>query len=205
MTCCCPVSGVPTAAVSAAATYRGANAAPTDLTGAYATDRAAESTAAAAGAVPDWEASVRSKAVATAVKELGNREKSKNDSSRIREYRSATAGALNTPGPWCSYFTSWVLKQAGVPIGPGGKGFGAVDDAKNWAKSNGKLFDSPAKPKPGDLALLRPEGGGNYAHIGMVEKVDADGTVHTIEGNADDSVKRKSYPPGGVKQYIRAV
>src|SRR6185436_14129703 len=36
-----------------------------------------------------------------------------NDSARIAQYRSATAGA--GVGPWCSYFASWAAQQAGVP------------------------------------------------------------------------------------------
>src|SRR4051794_16564095 len=35
-----------------------------------------------------------------------------NDSPRIAEYRTATAGA--GVGPWCAYFASWAAKQAGM-------------------------------------------------------------------------------------------
>ena len=49
-----------------------------------------------------------------------------NDSPRIAEYRTATAGS--GVGPWCAYFVSWAGRQAGVPLGDSGQGFGRVDD-----------------------------------------------------------------------------
>src|SRR4051812_616774 len=36
-----------------------------------------------------------------------------NDSARIAQYRSATAGS--GIGPWCAYFVSWAAQQAGAP------------------------------------------------------------------------------------------
>ncbi|HEX7289906.1 MAG TPA: hypothetical protein VF250_02155, partial [Conexibacter sp.] len=35
-----------------------------------------------------------------------------NDSLRIAQYRTATAGS--GVGPWCGYFVSWVARQAGT-------------------------------------------------------------------------------------------
>ena len=49
-----------------------------------------------------------------------------NDSPRISQYRQATAGS--GVGPWCAYFVSWASRQAGVPLGDSGQGFGRVDD-----------------------------------------------------------------------------
>ena len=34
------------------------------------------------------------------------------------------------------------------------------------------------------------------SHTGIVESVDSDGTIHTIEGNASNQVKRCTYKPG---------
>ena len=33
-------------------------------------------------------------------------------------------------------------------------------------------------------------------HIGVVESVDPDGTIHTIEGNSSDQVSERTYAPG---------
>lgn len=126
-----------------------------------------------------------------------------NDSPRIREYRSATAGALNTPGPWCSYFTSWVCRNAGVPIGPNGSGLGYVPSVESWGKQTGRWIDGSNTPQPGDLTIFERNGDGVADHIGIVESVDANGTIHTIEGNSSDRVSRRSYSAGSIHGFVR--
>ena len=112
-----------------------------------------------------------------------------NNSPRIAEYRKATAGAPG-PGPWCAYFVSWVAKKAGMPIGPGGRGFGSVDALYAWAKGAGKAVPAgSARPRPGDLIVWDE-------HIGIVESVSGD-TIKTIEGNSSDKVSRRTYGRGG--------
>src|SRR5918996_1671616 len=67
--------------------------------------------------------SAAARMVAMAQGEVGQAEQppGSNNSPRIAQYRSATAGAPG-PGPWCAYFASWACRQAGLPIGPGGHG-----------------------------------------------------------------------------------
>jgi hypothetical protein len=113
-----------------------------------------------------------------------------NDSPRIAQFRQATAGS--GVGPWCAYFTSWAAREAGVPLGDGGQGFGRVDDVYAWAQKAGKAIPNTGadvKPQPGDLIVWDE-------HIGVVESVGADGTINTIEGNSSDQVARRSYAPG---------
>src|SRR4051794_14376548 len=63
-------------------------------------------------------------ALAAAQAEVGQAEQppGSNDSPRIGEYRTATAGS--GVGPWCAYFVSWASAQAGTPLGEAGQGFG---------------------------------------------------------------------------------
>src|SRR3954463_4203409 len=112
-----------------------------------------------------------------------------NDSPRIAQFRQATAGS--GVGPWCAYFTSWAARQAGVPLGDNGQGFGRVDDVYAWAQRAGKAIPNGAgaKPQPGDLIVWDE-------HIGVVESVDPDGSINTIEGNSSDQVSKRSYAPG---------
>src|SRR4051794_38130120 len=75
-----------------------------------------------------------------------------NDSPRIAQYRQATAGS--GVGPWCAYFTSWAAREAGVPLGDHGQGFGRVGDVYAWAQKTGKAIPNTGadvKPQPGDL------------------------------------------------------
>src|SRR3954449_12389935 len=112
-----------------------------------------------------------------------------NDSPRIAQYRQATAGS--GVGPWCSYFTSWAARQAGVPLGDSGQGFGRVDDVYAWAQRTGKAIPAgSAPPQPGDLIVWDE-------HIGVVENVLPDGRIQTIEGNSSDQVARRTYDSGG--------
>ena len=152
--------------------------------------------AAAAGAVPAG-GSAGQKIVALAAREVGVKESppGSNNSPRIAQYRSATAGAPG-PGPWCAYFTSWAAKEAGVPVGPNGSGFGSVDALYSWAQGAGKALPKGATPQPGDMIIWDE-------HMGIVESVGPNGQVNTIEGNSSDQVIRRQHPAGSALGYVR--
>jgi CHAP domain len=120
-----------------------------------------------------------------------------NDSPRIAQYRQATAGS--GVGPWCAYFASWAARQAGVPLGDHGQGFGAVSSVWSWAQQTHRAMPAGSKPAPGDLIVWGGE------HIGIVESVDPNGSIHTIEGNSSDRVSKRTYGPdgGGATGYVR--
>ena len=120
-----------------------------------------------------------------------------NDSPRIAEYRTATAGS--GVGPWCAYFVSWAAKQAGSPVGEQGQGFGAVSAVMDWGQRTGRALPAGSTPQPGDIIVW----GGR--HIGIVENVLPDGRIQTIEGNSSDKVSRRTYGPdgGGATGYVR--
>jgi hypothetical protein len=138
-------------------------------------------------------------ALAAAQAEVGVAEQppGSNDSPRIAQYRQATAGS--GVGPWCAYFVSWAARQAGAPIGDQGQGFGRVDDVWAWAERTGRATPAAgAAPQPGDLIVWDE-------HIGIVESVGADGSIHTVEGNSSDRVSRRDYGAdgGGAIGYVR--
>jgi hypothetical protein len=89
-----------------------------------------------------------------------------------------TTGWGFASGFWCAKFVSWALAHAGIDLredGPGDFRF-VVEDV--------------AGPAPGDLVfidLIPEQRTGQPTHIGIVEAVNADGSVVAIEGNADDS------------------
>ena len=177
----------PASAPATGATFAGYMGAATGATAAQATP--------APGATSAGQA-----IVSIAAKEVGVTEQppGSNDSPRIAQYRQATAGS--GVGPWCAYFASWAARQAGVPLGDQGQGFGAVSDVWAWAQRSGKAIQPGTQtPQPGDLIVW----GGR--HIGIVESVDADGSIHTIEGNSSNAVSRRTYGPdgGGATGYVR--
>ena len=120
-----------------------------------------------------------------------------NDGPRIAGYRQATAGS--GVGPWCAYFVSWAARQAGTPLGEQGQGFGSVSAVWDWAQRTGRTVPAGQPPQAGDIIVW----GGR--HIGIVESVDAGGSIHTVEGNSSDAVSRRTYGPdgGGATGYVR--
>jgi hypothetical protein len=143
----------PAAAPTAAATPASAPSATafsTALTNAGATTQLASATPAAA------PTSAGQAIVNLVQKEVGVAEQppGSNDSPRIAQFRQATAGS--GVGPWCAYFTSWAAREAGVPLGDNGQGFGRVDDVYAWAQKTGKAIPNTGtdvKPQPGDLIV----------------------------------------------------
>jgi hypothetical protein len=159
------------------------------------------SSLAAPAAAPAAQGTGGAGALAAAQSQVGVSEQppGSNDGPQIAEFRTATAGS--GVGPWCAYFTSWAAAQAGVPLGEAWQGFGSVSALYGWAQRTGRA--TPAgpgvQPNPGDLIVWGGE------HIGIVESVDPDGSIHTIEGNSSNAVSRRTYGPdgGGATGYVR--
>lgn len=166
-----------------------------------ATTGATATAATAATATPAAGQTAGQRALAFAQQEVGQAEQppGSNDSPRIAEYRTATAGS--GIGPWCNYFVSWAAKNAGAPLGEAGQGFGAVSATAAWAQRTGRWNPAASgqPPQPGDLIVW----GGQ--HIGIVESVDAEGKIHTIEGNSSNMVTRRTHDASGdgATGYVR--
>ena len=90
-----------------------------------------------------------------------------------------------------------------APLGEAGQGFGSVAAVWDWAQRTGRAQPAnaspPTPPQPGDLIVW----GGQ--HIGIVESVDADGKIHTIEGNSSNMVTRRVHDStgDGATGYVR--
>jgi len=136
--------------------------------------------------------------VAIADGEVGQAEQppGSNDSPRIAQYRSATAGS--GVGPWCAYFVSWVARQAGTPLGDNGEGFGSVDQLYAWAQRTGRAVPNGpgVVPRPGDLVVF-------HEHVGLVEQVLPGGKIETVEGNYSDRVSRNVHDFSDAVGYVR--
>ncbi len=150
-------------------------------------------TVAAPVADPPGDAGQR--ALAAAESQVGQAEQppGSNDGPAIAMYRSAVQGAY--PGaPWCAYFASWAAAQAGAPLGDQGRGLGSVAEITDWARRTGRLTSTPAA---GELILFGTE------HVGIVQSVNADGSLTTVEGNATDAVSRETRWPWEATGYVR--
>lgn len=104
-------------------------------------------------------------------------------------------------GEWCGVFARWVWKKAGVPkLPPPEFGYETAGWATYWGVWGDKhklLEKLPAKgigtPLPGDVIVYgKPHTSG---HVGIVLRVNANGTLTTADGNIGDMVSRREIKP----------
>jgi hypothetical protein len=89
-------------------------------------------------------------------------------------------------GPWCAMFVSWCLYQEGLPLPAStAKGFAYTPAGASWFRRQGRWTQRPAR---GHVVFFDFPGDDVHriSHVGLVESVEADGTVVTIEGNTDE-------------------
>lgn len=91
--------------------------------------------------------------------------------------------------PWCAIFISYCWYQAGLPLHiTTPKGFAYCGFGIDWFKKKGWWHTTP---KVGDLIFFNWHNGGDpFDHVGIVELVNGNGTVTTIEGNWNNKVTR---------------
>jgi CHAP domain len=108
------------------------------------------------------------------------------------KYNTAYYGfAENNPDKaWCVVFIWWVMRLAGVPATVFPKKasvFRAADGGvRAWFKARNRFMSASSMPNVGDLVVFK------RSHIGIVENVQGN-TIFTVEGNASDRVRRRSY------------
>jgi len=99
----------------------------------------------------------------------------------------------NPYGPdvaWCAIFARWTWNQAGTTSV---FSTNVAESVYTWGKNHQRWKISA--PRPGDVIVwsagtLNDSTGG---HVGVVEYV-ADGYIHSIDGNFNDGVRRRSFP-----------
>ncbi|MGH9047297.1 MAG: CHAP domain-containing protein, partial [Acidimicrobiales bacterium] len=117
---------------------------------------------------------------------------------------------------WCAFFTSWVWRDAGIPIPE----TGPAADVGTWAlASGGKILAPTATPVPGDAVLwvrahtpvVWPnEAGLNYPnieHVSIVTQVLSNGDIVTVGGNEDGAVRAAGpfAPANASSSYGKAI
>jgi hypothetical protein len=72
-----------------------------------------------------------------------------------------------------------------------------ADGIAAWAGRTGRLLPADATPAPGDLILF------GSAHVGIVESVNPDGSLTTVEGNHANAVERVTRSRSEATGYVR--
>lgn len=107
-------------------------------------------------------------------------------SDPVPEYLASVG--INFPASWCMAFMYWCYGKAADNLGlinPMFKTGGVLTGWGSRPRSQVKL------PKPGDVFIM--DLGHGLGHTGIIEKIDEDGTLHTIEGNTNDTGSREGY------------
>ena len=127
-------------------------------------------------------------AVSLATSQIGVRENgSSNDSIEVRKYKN---GARNS-NAWCASFVSWCYGRG--QNNNNAKTFGYDQStqsirAKAMNAGHYSSKNSSYVPQVGDLAIWRYSS--STGHVGIISKVNPDGSFETIEGNCDNKVQR---------------
>jgi N-acetylmuramoyl-L-alanine amidase len=122
-----------------------------------------------------------------------------------------TGENCNPYGPlcerWCSDFLTWVWQRAGINI----PRLPYSGDVYRWGEAHSQVLAPSATPQPGD-AVEFGGGPGASEHVGIVEKVFANGEITMISGNWGNKVGRSqafqpsqaagSGMPGAIYGYV---
>lgn len=83
------------------------------------------------------------------------------------------------PGPWCAAFVSWCLSQGGALDVPK---FVYCPTGVNEYRQAGRYG---SEPRIGAVVFFRWPGIDRPCHVGLVEAIQPDGAIVTLEGNTD--------------------
>lgn len=136
-----------------------------------------------------------------AASQLGVREEP--DSSNLTPYSTW----YGVQGAWCAMFQSWCFFHAGLPLGgQSSKGFAWCSAGSDWFKAQGRHTDGTDGLRAGDVIFFEwGSTAGGFDHVGLVEAVNGNGTITTLEGNVGNRVQRLNRPLGtaGIACYGR--
>jgi len=88
-------------------------------------------------------------------------------------------------GPWCAMFVSWCFFHEGLPLPAStSKGFAYTPVGAAWFKRQGRWS---RRPQVGAVIFFDFPGDGvdRISHVGIVERVNADGSPTCLEGNTN--------------------
>ncbi len=92
--------------------------------------------------------------------------------------------------PWCAMFVSWVFYEEGLPLpATTAKGFARTLFGAQWFQRHGRWTTTPAR---GHVVFYDLSASvESIDHVGVVERVNGDGSIRTIEGNTSGAGSRE--------------
>lgn len=136
-----------------------------------------------------------------AILELGKQEipRGSNWGEHVRKYLASVG--IHFPASWCMAFVYWCVETSGFRIDVGGRGQSILVNPlvktggvlRQWNEIDtqyGRRDFRKETPAAGDIFIM--DFGHGLGHTGFVESVEGD-TIHTIEGNTNDTGSREGY------------
>lgn len=103
--------------------------------------------------------------------------------------------------PWAAIFVSYCFYHAGLPLEiTTDKGLAYHPHAKKWFKDQGWWHTTP---QIGDIVFFDWGNDRSPDSVGIVEKVNSDGSIVAIRGNINDQVKRVNHQGSKIMGYGR--
>lgn len=148
--------------------------------------------------------SLSKKALEIAVTQIGQEEvpRGSNWGSPVKEYLASVG--IKFAASWCMAFMYWCFKEASTQLNVPNTAIKTGGVLLAWNK--GKQY-RVTDPQIGDVFIM--DFGNGLGHTGIIEGIDGD-TLHTIEGNSNDTgsregfeVCRKTRIKSKIKGYLR--
>lgn len=96
---------------------------------------------------------------------------------------------IHFPASWCMSFMYWCFDHAAGQLGQPNPLYKTGGVLVQWRNRKANQRFPELRAIPGDIFIM--DHGGGLGHTGIVEKVDPDGTLHTIEGNTNSGGGRE--------------
>lgn len=132
---------------------------------------------------------LQEKALEIAITQIGVEEAPghKNTGKDVEKYLKEVG--LGAGYSWCMAFNFWCFNEAADKMGRKNPLYKTGGVMEQWRQR--KVEHRATTPQPGDIFIM--DYGKGMGHTGIVEKVNEDGTVSTIEGNTNDDGSREGY------------
>lgn len=117
-----------------------------------------------------------------AISQIGVTEKPSNSNNVIYNTEYYGKAVVGNAYPWCCAFVWWIFKKCGASdLFYGGKKTAYCPTVETYYRKQKQWYTN--NPKVGDLVLFDFSGSGKAEHIGILEKINSNGTYQCIEGN----------------------
>lgn len=135
---------------------------------------------------------ITQRALDRAIGQVGQEEKPRgsNWGHPVQDYLAAPG--IHFPASWCMAFMYWCFDDAAAQLGLTNPLFKTAGVLAQWHNRvpNQIPMEGPG-PQPGDIFIM--DHGHGVGHTGIIDTIDTAGTLHTIEGNTNDTGSREGF------------